>query len=166
MKAHVKNYGDVWFDTKAITNILSLKNVRNKFHVTYDSRNGEGACIVHKPSGVNVHFVMHPDGLHCHDTKNRQPTMVSTVKEESEGFSKRQFKQAKAARHFQGKVRHPSTQDFKSIVKSNLIVNCPVTAEDINRAEKIYGPSVPILKGKTTHQNPLSVVSDYVAIPL
>jgi hypothetical protein len=54
---------------------------------------------------------------------------------------------------------------MKSIVKSNLIVNCPVTVEDIDRAEKIYGPSVPILKGKTTRQTPLSVASDYVAAP-
>ena len=164
-KAHVKNYGDVWFDTNAITNILSLKNVRNKFHVTYDSRIGEGAFIVHKPSGVDVHFVMHANGLHYHDTKSCQLTMVSTVHGESEGFSTRQIAQAKTARDFQAKVGHPSTQDLKSIVKSNLIVNCPVSAEDIDRAEKIYGPSVYILKGKTTRQNPLSVISDYVAIP-
>jgi hypothetical protein len=59
MKAHVKNYGDVWYDANAITNILSLKNVPNKFHVTYDS-NGEGAFIVHKPNGIDVHFVITP----------------------------------------------------------------------------------------------------------
>ena len=162
--ACVENYGDVWFHPSAITNILSLKNVRNKFHVTYDSQ-GDSAFIVHKPNGTDVHFIMHADGLHYHDTKNRQLTMVSTVKSESEGHSKRQIEQAKTARDFQSRVGHPSTQDLKSIVKSNLIVNCPVTAEDIDRAEKIYGPSVPILKGKTTRQNPLTVTSDYVAIP-
>ena len=89
MKAHVKDYGDVWFDTNAITNILSLKNVSSKFHVTYDSCNGESTFIVHKPSGIDVHFVMDADGLHYHDTKNRQVTVVSTVKGEYEGFSKR-----------------------------------------------------------------------------
>ena len=87
------------------------------------------------------------------------------MKGESEGFSKRQIEQAEAARKIQAKVGHPSTQDLKSIFKSNLFVNYPVTAENIDRAVKIYGPSVPILKGKTTRQNPLSVVSDYVAIP-
>jgi hypothetical protein len=164
MMAHVENYGDVWFHPNAITNILSLKNVRNKFHVTYDSQ-GNSAFIVHKPNGIDVHFIMHTDGLHYHDTKNRQLTMVSTVESESQGYSKRQIEQAKTARDFQAKVGHPSTQDLKSIVKSNLIVNCPVTAEDIDRAEKIYGPSVPILKGKTTRHNPFPVTSDYVAIP-
>jgi hypothetical protein len=91
--------------------------------------------------------------------------MVSTVAQESEGFSKKQLEQAKTARDFQAKVGHPSTHDLKSVIKLNLIANCPVTAEDVDRAEKIYGPSLPILKGKTTRQSPLPVVSDYVAVP-
>jgi hypothetical protein len=124
MKAHVTNYGDVWFDFKAITNILSLKNVREKVHVTYDSH-GEGSFQVHKPNGIDIHFRMHADGLHYHVTNNRELTMVSTVKSESEGFSKRQLEQAKAARDFQAKVGHPSTQDLKAIIQNNLIVNCP-----------------------------------------
>jgi hypothetical protein len=88
MKAHIKNYGDIWFHSDAITNILSLKNVKSKFQVTYDSE-GEGAFIVHKPDGVNMHFVAHTNGLHYHNTFHRQLTMVSTVAQESEGFSKK-----------------------------------------------------------------------------
>jgi hypothetical protein len=52
-------------------------------------------------------------------------------------------------------VGHPSTHDLKSVIKLNLIANCPVTAE----------ASLPILKGETTRQSPLPVVSDYVAVP-
>ena len=36
-KAHVENYGEAWFDERAITNIMSLKNSKEKFRVTYDS---------------------------------------------------------------------------------------------------------------------------------
>jgi hypothetical protein len=73
MKAHVTNYGDVWFDTKAITNILSLKNVREKFQVTCDSQ-GKGSFIIHKPNGIDVNFLMHADGLHYHNTNNCELT--------------------------------------------------------------------------------------------
>jgi hypothetical protein len=163
-KAHIKNYGDVWFHPDAITNILSLKNVKSKFQVTYDSE-GDGAFIVHKPDGVDVHFVAHADGLHYHDTNHRQLTMVSTVAQQSEGFSKKQIAQAKTARDFQTKVGHPSTQDLKSVIQLHLIANCPVTTEDVDRAETIFGPSLPILKGKTTRQSPQSVQTDYVAVP-
>jgi hypothetical protein len=163
-KAHIKNYGDAWFHSDAITNILSLKNVKSKFQVTYDSE-GEGAFIIHKPDGVDVQFTAHADGLHYHDTNHHQLTMVLTVAQESEGFSKKQIAQAKTARDFQTKVGHPSTQDLKSVIKLNLIANSPVTTEDVDRAETIFGPSLPILKDKTTHQSPQSVQTDYVAVP-
>jgi hypothetical protein len=91
--------------------------------------------------------------------------MVSTVIQESEGFSKNQIAQAKTARDFQTKVGHPSAQDLKSVIKLNLIANCPVMTEDVDRAKTIFGPSLPILKGKTTGQSPQSVQTDYVAVP-
>ena len=62
-------------------------------------------------------------------------------------------------------VGHPSTHDLKSITQSNGIINCPITVDPIDRAEHILGPSVPILKAKTTCHAPHQVVSDYVAVP-
>ena len=102
VKVHVLNCGEVWFDANAITNILSLKNVREKFHVTCDSRNGNSAFVVRRPNRSGACFVMCTNGLHCHDTSNGQLAMALTVKEESEGFSKQQIAQAKKARVFKG----------------------------------------------------------------
>jgi hypothetical protein len=102
-----------------------LKNVKSKFQVTYDSE-GEGAFIVHKHNGVDVHFIAHADGLHYHNTNHHQLMMVSTVAQESEGFGKKQIAQAKTACDFQTKVCHPSTQDLMYVIKLNLIANCPV----------------------------------------
>ena len=62
-----KNYGDVWFDERAITNILFLKNMKKKYRVTYDSAKN-GTFTFHKPD-AQLHFLMHQDGLHYHDTK-------------------------------------------------------------------------------------------------
>ena len=57
-KAHVKSYGEVWFDERAITNIMLLKNVKEKFRVTYDS-NRDRTFTVHKPNGVKIKLGMH-----------------------------------------------------------------------------------------------------------
>ena len=162
--AFLKNYGMVWFHPDAITNILSLKNVREKFQVTFDS-DTSNAFIVHKPNGAQLRFNMHRDGLYYHDPRGHHMSMVNTVKEAEEGFSKRQVAQAKLAREFQAIVGNPSTHDLKAIVSSNQLANCPITVDDIERAETIYGPSVPILKGKTTRRSPDRVVSDYINIP-
>ena len=69
LKAHICNYSDVWFHKGAITNILSLKNVFCCFHVTYNS-NDSNMFAIKKPDGTILHFVMHDDGLHYHNTKN------------------------------------------------------------------------------------------------
>ena len=79
-KEYVKNYGKVWFDERATTNIMSLKNAKEKFRVTYES-DRDGTFTIHKPNGVNINFGIHRDRLHYHDTVNRQVTMVQTVTE-------------------------------------------------------------------------------------
>ena len=39
----------------------------------------------------------------------------------------------------------------------NTIKNCPVTVEDVSIAEKIFGPDVSSLKGKSTRRKPKPV---------
>ena len=46
-----------------------------------------------------------------------------------------------------------------------MILNCPVTVEDVIRADKIYGRDILYLKGKTTRTHPTRLVTDYVKIP-
>ena len=96
-KAHVRNYGDVWFDKRAITNILSLKNVQKRYRVTYDSTFNR-AFIVHKPEGDNMHFIMHRDGLHYHDPSEQEISFVKTVNENESGYSDLQISDAKRDR--------------------------------------------------------------------
>ena len=158
-KAFVKNYGEVWFDTRAITNILSLKNVKHKYRVTYDSKT-EDVFTVHMNKGRKMQFKMHEDGLHYHDTADRQVTLIQTVQQNEAGYSQRQLATARVARDLYSKVGHPSMQDFKAMVKNNLILNCPVTLDDIDRASKIYGANIAALKGKTVRTKSEPVISD------
>jgi len=47
----------------------------------------------------------------------------------------------------------------------NAIKNNPVTTADIDIAEKIFGPNISTLKGKTTRRKPVPVVEDHINIP-
>ena len=57
--------------------------------------------------------------------------MVQTVTENEKGYSKRQLTDAKTARDLYSKVGYPSIKDFANMVKENMIMNCPVTIEDV-----------------------------------
>lgn len=100
-----------------------------------------------------------------HDIGNKELIMLNTMKKHSKGYSECQIQQAKLAQEFQVKVRHPIMCELKNIMKNNLIANCPMTIADIDHTEKIYVPSVPILKGKTIRKAPDKVISDYIVVP-
>ena len=58
----------------------------------------------------------------------------------------------------------PSERDFENMVSSNMIVNCPVTFDDVKNAKLIFVPGITSLKGKSVRHKPDSVVRDYVEI--
>ena len=57
-----------------------------------------------------------------------------------------------------------SERDFGSMVRSKIMVNFPVTFEDVKYSKLIFGPDVNSLKGKSVRRKPASVVTDYVEI--
>jgi hypothetical protein len=56
-------------------------------------------------------------------------------------------------------------KDFKWIIRSNLIKDCPVTVQDIQVASKIWGKDIAALKGKTTRSKSTPVARDFVKVP-
>ena len=58
-----------------------------------------------------------------------------------------------------------SERDFDNILRSKMIVNCPVTFRDVKNAKLIFGPDITSLKGKSVRHKPASVVTDYAEIP-
>ena len=51
------------------------------------------------------------------------------------------------------------------MIRQNIIQNFPVTVEDIEIAENIFGPDLSTLKERTTGQSPKVVVGDFIEIP-
>ena len=145
--------------------------------ITYDSAK-EDAFLVHMKEKT-VKFTQTPVGLYQFkvpktyknylkkkkETKLETSNMVQTVDENKIGYTKQQVERAKAARKLYHIVGSPTVEVFKVMLKGNVIKNCPVTAADVDTAEKIYGPAISSLKGKTTRKTPKAVVADEVLIP-
>lgn len=147
-KAMIPGYhADVWFSTRAITNILALHNVILQHYVTYNSI--DKSFMVHREheNKPNMEFVMHKSGLHYYDPRDKDFVFVNTVSGNKEGFMKRQIKGAEVTRTLYTTLSYPSKKDFKWVIQSNQIKDCPVTVQDVNvatlRAEKFHKSSKP-----------------------
>ena len=55
-----------------------------------------------------------------------------------------------------------SKNNVESMVHANLMVNCPVTPENVTLTHKLFEENVKGLRGKTFCQKAEQVVTDYV----
>ena len=90
-------YGPVWFDPRAIANVLSLKLVKEKYHIEYNSNKDDG-FVVTKPTGEKFKFIQSGSGLHyvdtmLHDTNKSADTtlVVNTVRENKKNYTNNDY---------------------------------------------------------------------------
>jgi hypothetical protein len=88
--------------------------------------------------------------LHFYEPKKEDFAFVNTVEDNKQAYSKRQLKGAELARTLYATLGYPSIKDFKWVIQSNQIKDCPVTVQDIVTAHQIWGKNIAALKGKTT----------------
>ena len=62
-------------------------------------------------------------------------------------------------------VALPSDRALQSMVRLNLLQNCPITYDDIKNANAIWGSDIANIRGKTTRCKSDRVETDYVDIP-
>ena len=140
-------YGTIWYDPKAIANILSLRRVQDHYHITYDSAHRK--FINTKLSGKEFAFQESEGGLHYLDTTCPQGEQqqghvfaVNTVKDNKKNFTNNDYLQAVRAQELQVMVRRPSDKDLIKILKTSSLPNCPVTPWDVLIANKLFGPDI------------------------
>ena len=148
-------YGTVWYDPKAIANILSLQWVGDHYHITYDSSHRK--FVITKPSGKEFALQESEGALHYLDTtrqhgQQRQGFIfaVNTVKDNKINFMNNDYLRAVRARELQVMAGHPSDKDLIKIMKTSSLPNCPVTPRDVLIANKLFGHDIGAQKGKTT----------------
>jgi hypothetical protein len=172
----------VWYIPDGIANIISMHELEKLYRITCDS--WEGYYVVHTARG-QVHFHKDEQGIPYIDleksgrmaaimlmqnasqqtTRSEGVALVQTVRKNYEGYTKREVMRAKEACPVQVMIGNPSEGDFKGMVSSNMIKNCSITPSDITNANKIFGPALASMRGKTVCRTPALVVGDYVAIP-
>ena len=168
-QCHLDNFDqEVWFDKRFITNVLSLAMLKKKYRITYDS-DKDGAFVVHRPNRNNLIFRQHPAGLHLMEMLDpkgaTQVSLVETVIDRESTYSKRQTQDSKAARVLQMTIGFPTDPDFKTMVTTGLLKNCPITPDDIEVANQIYGPSVAGLKENTALVKPTRLKHNLLPVP-
>ncbi|KAI2510062.1 Reverse transcriptase (RNA-dependent DNA polymerase) [Fragilaria crotonensis] len=164
-KADLPQWGEVWFNEMAITNIISYAEMADRYRITYDSGK-EDAFVVHLSDDKTVRFTRHGNNLYVFKPPiKKQVQLLNTVEENKTFFTQRQFERAKRARDLYHALGTPSISDFKAMLRMNTIIGNPVTTEDIVMAEQIFGTDIGRIKGKTTRRKPAPVVDDYIEIP-
>ena len=159
----------VYHNPYGIVNVLLLKSTKAKHRVTYNSWDCDGVFKVHTKDGI-VEFKPSEKGLHYHntseDSSNFECMLVNTVRDNFEGHTKHDIAKAKESRRLQGMVGNPTDKEFKGMVREKLITkNCPVTVQDVENANRIFGPDLANLRGKTIRTKPEHVHIEYVQIP-
>jgi hypothetical protein len=62
-------------------------------------------------------------------------------------------------------IGNPSEGDYRGLVSSNMISNCPIAPTNITNPRAIFGPDLASVWGKTIRRTPPPVVADHVAVP-
>ena len=169
----------VYYDSRGIANVLSLHKLGQKFRVTYDSDDRGGVFKVWTDNGP-LEFTPTERGLHALNLRenpqaayllvndgitNQDTNPVATVRDNFEGFTKRQIKQAIKARRLMGMIGAPTEREYQGLVRLNLLKDCPISNTDIINANKIFGPDLANIRGKTVRRKPARVQTEYVDIP-
>jgi len=161
--AELKEWG-TWFNEDSASNIFSFAEKAERYNITYDN-NSEDVFVV-KMKSKTIKFQKISENIYAFDPTRKKVSLLTTLQENKKSFTKRQFERAKTARDLLHNLGYCSLKDFKAAITMNLIKNCPVTLEDINNSEKIFGADIPSMKGKITRQKPIPVVQDMIDLKM
>jgi len=156
------DFGTVYYNGEAAANILSFgEAVDNYERVQYDSL-GDRFIIKVSPwqptyifrreyiTGMYIYNIDWEDEDEEMASVARGTTFTVTVEERMNKYSRREIDRAEQARELQRKFYYLSDGSLEDLVRRGKIKNVTISARDIAVANDIWGPSLGVLKGKST----------------
>lgn len=143
-------FGEVCYCPGARANVLCYAKVRDMYGVQYDSK--ADTFIVPINSRETLRFRRRDNIYPCDFSKSLQHhhCLSTTVEENESMYTKREVVAAKQVKEISAQLGYPSPRDLIDVINAGSIINLPITARDVERAYKIYGPDLAAVKGKTT----------------
>ena len=165
-----------WYHPQGIANIMSMHEVASVYQTTMDSQHANEISLHHN-DGTQVPFTPSSKGLYKHafesqddvttfwtdllKVEREEHLMIETVADRADKYTARDIDLARAARRLQNIIMQPGSRKLMDKIISSL-PNCPVTKDDVRRADDVWGPNLGSLKGKTVRR-PLPHTHDNVA---
>ena len=153
MIGELDGFGTVYVPDIWKVNILCFAEVSDMYRISYSN---ESDFVVHMP-GNDVTFarkgsfyIGNINDWHnaCYVTSNFAPD--TTEADRIGKFSKKQLELASEARTLIANAGYPSASECIKMVNSGNLLNCDITAADIERAIYIWGLSPEFVRGKLT----------------
>ena len=148
------DFGQVMIDDSARANVLSMSELKDKgFVAEYDS--AKKIFSLTSPTGA-IHLFKRYKGMYAlanlvePSPTSRKEIALVTVAERRAEFTTRELIEIDAAKKFHDALGSPSIENAMDVVKSNTLMNNPVTVEHLRRAEYVNGKNLGLIKGKTT----------------
>eukprot|EP01040_Poterioochromonas_malhamensis_P011415 gene11415-12445_t len=133
-----------WLCKEARGNIVVFGHLDEAYDVEHLKRKG---FLIRRRGKQDVFFEKRRcdklgNALYVYNVPEHRLMAVTSVEENKLGYSKRELTDAVRARELSARVAYPSNKDLAELLTTGGIINCPVTAHDVARAEKIFGPDI------------------------
>lgn len=153
----------VYYAPNGAANILSFNQVERGDHNITWVRNSH-FDVRFSGIGAPVRFQVRKNGLYVADgskvIQRLRQAMVTTVAQRESAYPPDQIKRAKQAREIQARLGHVSADALIRSINNGALINVPITAADVLRANEIYGASEARLQGtkRKDRQNPMGIL--------
>ena len=136
---------EFWYAPNGIANLLSIPALEASGY-TVDYKTERSTWLVTSPEGKIITFKVDmgdtlTKGMPYLDMRDKQAVaLLNTVRDNFEGYTKRQIQKAIEARKLQAKLAYPTDEKLMEMVSGSGFKNCDTTASDVKVSKAVFWP--------------------------